>query len=178
MAVARTFNNEILANGLKNNYNLNKKEMAFFIDKLTMDAKEFLHKNFNLDLNIPIKICNRVKNRYGGFYHTKDGMPIKIVISGKQIKLSMMDANGYEVIQGMLFHELVHYALCTLGKDYDDGSYDFEMTLANLNVPSSGVTNENRVYSTKNLSYYKLVHYNTWESYDLLKVTIANKITE
>ena len=63
MAVIRTFQNEILANGLEKNYNLNKKEMAFFTDKLTMDAKEFLHKNFNLDLNIPIKICNRVKNR-------------------------------------------------------------------------------------------------------------------
>lgn len=176
MAVIRTFQNEILANGLEKNYNLNKKEMAFFTDKLTMDAKEFLHKNFNLDLNIPIKICNRVKNRYGGFC-TRGGIPIKIVISGKQMKLALMD-NNYETIQDILYHELVHYALCTLGKEFDDGSKEFEMTLANLNVPSSGVTNENRVYSTKNLSYYKLVHYNTWESYDLLKVTIINNITE
>lgn len=167
---------EVLIDGLTaKSYNLTQKEIAFYAKKLQEDAKVFLQKNFGLELKIPIFISNRFKRLGGGFTHTRSGIPVDITISGKQIKYSTMDENGYENILDILYHECVHYALCVLGKDFDDGSKEFEETLARLNVPSSGTTRESKIMSTKSLSYYTIGNYTSYDYQALYKVTINLK---
>lgn len=91
-------------------------------------AREFLDKEFGLELEIPIFVNNRMKTMLGCF-RVRKGM-------SKQIDISrdFIDTNPKEVVIDVLKHELVHYALFELGKPYKDKDKYFKDTLDRLGV--------------------------------------------
>lgn len=116
------------------------KKQAEYITKLTQYAHRFLNNNFNIELMTNIEFDNRMRSSLG---FTKLFPSAKecagIYLSGELFNLSMFD-DTHEYLYDTLKHELVHYALYILNKDYNDGSKDFEDTLKRLNIGSSGTT--------------------------------------
>jgi SprT-like protein len=105
------------------------------IEELTRHAKEFLRKNYDMDLTVPITINPRLKSSLGRFVFSKS--PNEIQIAGYVIKYA-----DKSVILDTLFHECVHYALYMQGKPFNDGDELFELELRRLGVSS---TETNRV---------------------------------
>lgn len=139
---------------------LTKSEKLKFENQMKMYAQNFLSQNFDLKLEIPIVIDGRLTRAGGSYHHTaKKGIMIKI--SERFMYGALLDEiEGVGAILDVLEHELVHYALHTQGKDFDDGSEEFEETLARLSVGSSGATAKK-----KRLSAKKNVWYNIYDIY-------------
>lgn len=138
---------------------LSKSEKQKFEQQMRMYSRNFLKENFNMSMEIPIKIDGRL-TRAGGSYHHTAKKPIMIKISERFMYGALLDNEGVEAILDVLKHELVHYALHMQGKDYHDGQKEFEETLARLNIGSSGAT-----ASKKRLSKKRNVWYNIYDIY-------------
>lgn len=91
-------------------------------------AREFLDKEFGLELDIPIFVSNKLKRTFGYFQYRK-GVAWKIEISQE-----LIDTHPKEVVIDVLKHELVHYALFELGKPWRDKDRYFKETLDRLGV--------------------------------------------
>ena len=139
---------------------LSKSEKQKFEQQMRMYARNFLKENFDMKLEIPIKIDGRL-TRTGGSYHHTVKKALMIKVSERFMYGALLDeTEGVGAILDILEHELVHYALHMQGKDYYDGSKEFEETLARLNIGSSGYTAEK-----KRLSAKKNVWYNIYDIY-------------
>lgn len=109
------------------------------VQNLNSIANEFLEKEFSLQLEVPIKVNNRLSRALGRLksYRMRNypytSYPHSIELSGK-----LLDYAPEDEIIDVLKHELVHYALCVLQKPYNDGDHYFESTLQRL-----GITNTN-----------------------------------
>ena len=101
-------------------------------EELTRHAEDFLVDNYGLTLDIPIVINNRLRSTLGSFVHSGNE-PVCIEIGGQVIKYG-----ADEAILDILRHELIHYALSTLGKPFDDGHPYFEAELRKHSVASTG----------------------------------------
>lgn len=123
------------------------------LEMLNNEADYFLKKNFGMKKEIPIEINSRLTRTHGNFsYFVEDKKPIKITIS-KKFVIGAILMGEMESVLDTLRHELVHYALFVSGKDFSDGEYDFEKTLSDLNIGSSGATTKSKVIS-KRVSRY------------------------
>jgi SprT-like protein len=106
------------------------------IEELTRHAKEFLRKNYDMDLTVPIVINHRLKKAMGRFvYYKTSKTPVAIQIAGYVIKYA-----DKTVILDTLYHELIHYALFMQGTPFADGTDSFESELRRLGV-SGAYTN-------------------------------------
>lgn len=113
-------------------------------------ANEFLRNEYDLGLEIPIKINNRLSKSLGRYimmksYDTGRLRPHSIEISGKIIKYDTKD-----FVLDTLKHELVHYALFRKGAPYNDGDTFFENELKRL-----GITGTDTTTSKTPKHYYK-----------------------
>lgn len=107
------------------------------IAQLETYAKQFLKDEFGLNLDVLIKISNRMSKTLGYFQTgtnrtTGQTRPLNITISGNLIKHYTQ-----EEVLDTLKHECVHYALYMLGKPYRDGQAYFENTLKRLGIGST-----------------------------------------
>lgn len=144
------------SNNVHNMIKLKQKEKKEFTQQMERYADNFLKEHFKLNLEIPIEIDGRLTRAGGSFhYMRKDNKPIKIKMSERFVACALKDTEeGVHAILDVLNHELVHYALCVLGKEFNDGKDDFEQTLARLNIGSSGATNaKKRLSARKNVWY-------------------------
>jgi SprT-like protein len=91
-------------------------------------AREFLDKEFNMKLEIPIFISNRMKIMFG-YFQRRNNKSWKI-----QISQEFINTHPREHVIDVLKHELVHYALFEQGKPFRDGQQYFEDTLKRLGV--------------------------------------------
>mgnify|MGYP003481005361 FL=1 len=107
-----------------------------------------------MNLNIPIEINGRLTRTLGAFYHN-NYRALKIGISKKQVIGAVIDGN-IEPILDTLRHEVVHYAMYTLKKGYNDGDKDFEDAIAKLNIGASGATSKQRIKSQKEMTWYSM----------------------
>lgn len=107
--------------------------MSVTVEEMTVEAEQFLKEAYNLTLDIPIKRNNRLKATLGWFSFNKKHGALDIEISGK-----FMDYGSRSDVIDCLRHELVHYALYTLGKPYNDGDAYFEEELRKHGISSSG----------------------------------------
>lgn len=146
---------------IKNNLNPNMLQLDAKTEKqilgmLENEAKYLLKTKFEkeLNLNIPIEINGRFTRKLGAFYHN-DYRALKIGISKKQVIGAVIDGN-IEPILDTLRHEVVHYAMYTLKKGYNDGDKDFEDALAKIGVSSSGTTSKRKINSQKELIWYSM----------------------
>ncbi len=146
---------------IKNNLNQNMLQLDAKTEKqilgmLENEAKYLLKTKFEkeLNLNIPIEINGRLTRTLGAFYHN-NYRALKIGISKKQVIGAVIDGN-IEPILDTLRHEVVHYAMYTLKKGYNDGDKDFEDALAKIGVSSSGTTSKRKINSQKELIWYSM----------------------
>lgn len=103
------------------------------VKKLTVFAEEFLLRNYQLTLTIPIEINGRLKRRMGRFHYTRDGKPLKIDLSK-----NLVEYNEFNIVKNVLVHELIHYALFVQNKPYTDGHPVFEQELKQHASSSTG----------------------------------------
>ena len=141
---------------------LTKSDKLKFENQMKMYAQNFLSQNFDLKLEIPIVIDGRLTRTGGSYHHTaKKGIMIKI--SERFMYGALLDeTEGVGAVLDILEHELVHYALHMQGRDYRDGSKEFEETLARLNIGSSGATAKKKRLSKKKNVWYSIydMYYN------------------
>ena len=94
-------------------------------------AEDFLQEEFNMSLDIPIKLNGRLK-RAGGRFISRSHSAVEI-----DLNKTVYEHNPIDVVLDILKHELVHYALFEKGLPYRDGDRVFENTLARLGVSST-----------------------------------------
>lgn len=99
--------------------------------KLTVYAYNWLITEYGIELKIPIYISNRLKSTFGYFRH-KSGKPMEI-----QMSYDLLTYHDDETIIDILKHELIHYVCFITGKQYKDGSKDFESELRRQGVHST-----------------------------------------
>lgn len=95
-------------------------------------AEKFLRSNFNLELEIPIRISKRMKSKLGVFivkYRGDEVTGSEIVISE-----SFITNNEKSAVLDVLYHECVHYALYKTGQPYRDSDSTFIRTLGRLGI--------------------------------------------
>lgn len=87
-------------------------------------AQRFLKQYYGLSLTVPLKINGRLKRTFGRFIHDTQGRPCSIELS----RTFVCEHPEHEVLD-VLRHELIHYALFTLGKPHTDSSPIFQAEL-------------------------------------------------
>lgn len=130
-------NNDEIIDNIKG---FTKKEEKEFYEQKTKDyisfSKWFLKEHYDLELNIPFKINGRLKRFNGRFVYTvyPNGSE-----KAKQIELAkdLVRYHTEEETHKVLIHELIHYALFTLDKPFDDGDEYFENELRKHNSTSN-----------------------------------------
>lgn len=115
---------------------VNENEKAI-INDLTTKAQIFLEDNFGLDLEIPIKLNGRLKRSMGRFRFYRNKGSFDIEISKVLVIQSILE--GHErSLDGVLYHELIHYALFEQGLPNGDFDLPFINACNSLNVPLTG----------------------------------------
>ncbi|MCA1025717.1 SprT-like domain-containing protein [Cytobacillus kochii] len=110
------------------------------VEELTDYAQNFLEEKYGMSLDIPIVINKRLRSTLGSFILTKD-KPHEIEMAGFLIEYGADD-----VIYDTLRHELIHYALFMQGRQYRDGTLEFENELRKHNVGSTKTVFVGKVY--------------------------------
>ena len=122
---------------------------------LIKEAKYFCKKHYGLTFNLPLNINKRLTRTSGYFQcRIQKKVAVKIDISYKMIATALAFGD-FDTVLDVLRHELVHYSLFELGRDYHDGDKDFESELARLDISASGATAKNKVKSTKTSKVYQ-----------------------
>lgn len=136
---------------------IKKSELEEIQKILENEAKYFLAKHFNMELEIPIEINARLIRTMGFFEHSSSSKrPIKISISKRMIACAII-MGEIDVVIDTLRHELVHYALYMDDKEYRDGQLDFETKIMELGVGSSGATKIDKVKTDKVSRFYRML---------------------
>lgn len=108
--------------------------------ELSRSADDFLRKNFNMRLEIPIKINGRLLNSMGRYQAMITKYPDgRRTLRPKSIEIAkrMIEYASDEEILDTLYHECVHYALSVQNKPYKDGDAYFENKLRELGVSAT-----------------------------------------
>lgn len=103
------------------------------IEYLTEYADNFLYNNYGIHLEIPLRWNGRLKRSLGYFKSDKRSGAIEICLSEELLRYYDKDTTV-----DVLKHELIHYALYTLGKPHKDGHQVFENELRKHRVSSTG----------------------------------------
>lgn len=153
------------------------KQKAKHEKELETYANKFLEKNYNTSLTVPIKISGRLTST-GGYFkgRIEKGIrkPMEIQMSERFMAGALHDGQeGLEAILDTLKHELVHYVLFKLGKEFRDGDSEFESELARLDIGTSGTTNRKLVKSKKLNVWYSIVDIYEQQSYNILKEKVV-----
>lgn len=103
-------------------------------------ANEFLEKEFNMSLDIPITLNGRLTRAMGRFLVMRNRRTNEARAIGIELNKTLYEHNSMDVVLDTLKHELVHYALFSKGLPYSDGDYVFESTLKRLGVTATMTT--------------------------------------
>lgn len=100
--------------------------------QLEIYAEDFLRENFNLTLDVPLRISKRMKSKLGVFsikYNRNKVLSSEIVLS-----YNFIINNDTEAILDVLYHECVHYALYKKRLPFRDSDPEFINTLERLGI--------------------------------------------
>lgn len=108
-------------------------------------AEDFLRKNFDLSLDVPLRISKRMKSKLGVFsikYNRNEVLSSEIVLS-----YNFIINNDKDAVLDVLYHECVHYALYKKRLPFRDSDPEFIHTLERLGISRT------RSYQYKGQSY-------------------------
>ena len=113
--------------------------------KLNSFAIEFLNKNFpGVEWNSKILLAEYNNYSAGSFLNMTPNQKILFdernttqILLSEPFLYAMVKFNDFGIIQPILEHELVHYALWYQNKKFNDGDSDFEKKIAELNIRSN-----------------------------------------
>lgn len=100
--------------------------------QLEIYADEFLRKNFDLSLDVPLRVSKRMKSKLGVFsikYNNHKVLSSEIVLS-----YNFIINNDKEAILDVLYHECVHYALYKKRLPFRDSDPEFINALKRLEI--------------------------------------------
>ena len=100
--------------------------------QLEIYADEFLRKNFNLSLDVPLRISKRMKSKLGVFsikYNNHKVLSSEIVLS-----YNFIINNDKEAVLDVLYPECVHYALYKKRLPFRDSDPEFINALKRLGI--------------------------------------------
>ena len=150
---------------LDNNFTINTtKKEEFEINNIYNQTFKELTEAMNVDIQQPpLKFNGRLTRAIGQAVLYKDTTRIYIDLSKEATKGYSLDLDkekAREAIVDTLKHELIHVILFIQGKEYLDGQYTFEKTLADFGISPSGATPKSkRLSTTSQLSYSKAIKY-------------------
>lgn len=113
--------------------------------KLNSFAVEFLNKNFpGVEWNSKILLAEYNNYSDGSFLNMTPNQKILFdernttqILLSEPFLYAMVKFNDFGIVQPILEHELVHYALWYQNKKFNDGDSDFEKKIAELNIRSN-----------------------------------------
>lgn len=113
--------------------------------KLNSFAVEFLNKNFpGVEWNSKILLAEYNNYSAGSFLNMTPNQKILFdernttqILLSEPFLYAMVKFNDFGIVQPILEHELVHYALWYQNKKFNDGDSDFEKKIAELNIRSN-----------------------------------------
>lgn len=111
------------------------RSLPTFIASLKKFAKKFLKDEYNMTLDIPIKVISNKSSRHGYYKWNSVEGPICITLNRNMVQISSL--LNIDIAEKVLKHELVHYALNVQGRKSSDGDEDFENELIRVGAPSS-----------------------------------------
>lgn len=104
-------------------------ETTITFNEMEFIIKDFLNKNYNIIKMPKFEFNGRLGKRTMGQYWATGIKANTIQIAKKFYDI--------EDAVGTLLHEVVHYALHTLERDWHDGEYEFEKELIKYNLPTN-----------------------------------------
>lgn len=124
---------------------LTKEKWKEIKEKLNSFAVEFLNKNFpTVEWNSKILLAEYDDYSAGSFLNMTPQQNILFedrnvtqILMNEAFIYAMVKFNDFGIVQPILEHELVHYALWYQGLKYSDGQDDFENKIAELNIRSN-----------------------------------------
>ena len=172
--IVKVSSKDMSVNEFRKKYITLGKQKYIYEKQLKKYSEEFLEKNYNTEVTIPIKISGRLTSSGGYFKYRRvaggEKEPMVINISERFIASAIHDGQeGLEAILDTVKHELVHYVLCKQGRDFIDVDDDFESELARLDIGASGATNKKLVQSKKLNTWYRAIDVYERESYDIIE---------
>jgi len=112
------------------------------LEELTMFARQFIQKNYELELTIPIQRNNRLRTTLGRYvYQKQKNIPLRIELAG-----FILDYGASTAIIDVLKHECIHYSLHMQGLPCTDGHPYFEAELKKHGVSSTNRTMIGKYY--------------------------------
>ena len=112
-------------------------------------ALEFMHKNFpSIEWDSQFYLMKYNEEIAGTFINSglyrnllSPEKPIGPIILNEAFVYAVIKFNDFKIIEPIVEHELIHYALWKQGRGFHDHEEDFEGTLSVLNVPSNNPEN-------------------------------------
>lgn len=105
--------------------------MIYSLMQLNQIATDFVQKEYNIELKIPVTLSTSMKRNLGVFI-TRNHVPYKI-----QLSKNLLEYQEPKVIIDVLYHECIHYSLYMLNLPYKDGDDYFEKELRRLGINST-----------------------------------------
>lgn len=123
--------------------------MTVSIEYIYKKTRNFLEREYGIELSVPILINNRLDTTYGNvkFYTDLEGN-IKGV-DCIEFHPGILKSNRYHVINNLIKHEAIHYALLVQNKGYGEDDEDFVNELIRHNVDSCDLKLKKRFYLCK-----------------------------
>lgn len=101
--------------------------------------KDFAQQYWGMEFNLPVNLNGRL-TRALGYYKSRRNRQTGVVIPVKiDIAKRLLENYDEETIDGVIKHELCHWALSVQGKPFQDGHPVFERELRRIGAPSTNV---------------------------------------
>lgn len=135
-------------------FNLSKEEKLYYHDLFTRKIYDWYKQYFPKDIEhlsgVTLVIDNKFTKRYGSFrypYRKENGKKTflldrgtKLLLSGKSIKICVLQNRLEDFFQEVIVHELIHLHLFYKGLPFNDGDPLFERYVKQFETTSSGRT--------------------------------------
>lgn len=114
---------------------LTKQQEQYILTEVKKHIHQFLRKNYDLSLQIPVSFSGRLRKSLGVFKYRINKRTREVVKGSLQIDLSkkLLKASKKDLLD-VAYHEAIHYALFEKGLPSTDGTGTFERELIKHNL--------------------------------------------
>lgn len=102
-------------------------------------CSELMEMMWGEKLEVPVKINGKLKRTFGKFISYRLSLN-EYKPSAVEISKSLLSGQyKLSTVESVIKHELCHYYLCKIGKEFSDGSYTFEKELKRIGAHSTRI---------------------------------------